>query len=313
MLMNFNFNLDLAKTETTDEGKFIEGVASTTGLDQQKEIMSAEALSDMVKSVGIPLTTSHRAEIEDTIGEVVDSRVDADGRFIIKAKIDEADPKALALYHKIESGRKCGFSVGGKITNFKPSLDKSVRRVITGVELDHIMLTRKPVNAETFAVALSKALDSMPEDDIATQDNINMEDTTNETIEKAGATLSADTKNKLKNIHAIGDGAVKGAVRDLLGADADDVLGEESPNIADGDDDDSTDDSAPLGVVAGKSDETVSDLAKSFAELKAEIIETVKAELAKSKPEPKTPEVIAKSEEPSVNSLTEALRKAIGG
>lgn len=325
--MKFNFYTDLLKAEKTDEGLFLTGVASTTGIDKQNESMSKAALESMVSTTGIiPIVTSHNAEAKDTIGEIVSHSIDAEGRYVIKARLEESDPEAMKMWNLINKGHKLGFSVGGRVLSSKPSFNKAVKRVIDKVELDHIMLTRRPVNPETYAVALTKALENMETENI--QEDV---------IEKAGAKHSAETIAALKNIHAAGDDNIKSMVSALMGDSAglaDNAPNEapeaeavgteadapkteaapeanEGPNVDDNDADDKTKDvGASIGVVAGKSLTT-----EEFDIIKASIVETVKAELAKSmKPEPKVSEPLAKAERVDpANSLSEAIRKSLGG
>ena len=318
--MNFEFYTDLLKAEKTSDGLFIEGVASTTGVDKQNESMSVAALNSMVacKSL-IPLVTSHQAEARDTIGEVVSHSIDDQGRYVIKARLEESDHEAIKMFNLINKGHKMGFSVGGRILSSKPSLNKAVKRVIDAVELDHIMLTRRPVNADTYASAFKKALDNMNED-----------------IEKAGAKHSADTVTALKGIHDAGSDEIKGMVRSMLGDDAEKALGpaesthpvqdapkdatvavediDEGSHIDAGDGDD---EGANVGVACNKPVANKSLSADEIDLIKAEIIKTLKDELAKAmKPEPKVAETLDKAEEPigtGVNSLSEAIRKSLGG
>lgn len=87
----------------------------------------------------------------------------------------------MRLLKKVKRGRaKAGFSVGGKITSDEPSPERGVRHVITGVALDHIMLTAKPANAKTFAVALAKAIEEIDADEVAKSD-ISKEETATST------------------------------------------------------------------------------------------------------------------------------------
>lgn len=325
--MNFNFDTEFLKAVKTDEGLFLEGVASTSGVDRQYETMSKAALDQFAATPGlIPIVTSHNAEAADVIGEVVDHKLDVNGNYFIKARLEDSDPTAVRMWNLINKGHKLGFSVGGRVLSYKPSFNKAVRRIIDAVSLDHIMLTRRPVQPQSYAHALTKAM--------------TMEDT--EILEKAGAKHSASTLEALGKIRDIGSEDVKALVDALLGTadgadapaenDAADVPAnppiEDAPaataqtldavadpaNIADGD---HVVADAPVNLpVAGKALS-----ADEFTLLKAEVIKTlqdeVRAEFARSViSQPKAPEVLAKSENPNPYnglSLEEAIRQAIGG
>jgi hypothetical protein len=275
--MKFQFDVELAKAERSADGKlYLEGVASTTDLDKQRERMAPSALADMAKAINIPLTDSHDNEVGNNIGTVISTQI-KNNQLIIKAEVDGDDHKAVRLWKKIESGKaKAGFSVGGKITSDKPGTDRNTRRVITGVELDHIMLTAKPANANTFAVALAKSLDELDQKDAELSD-VPPQDTLDKSqgehsmeidLAKAGATFSAATGGTLKEIHDAGDATVKAKIRALLGDNADDILGTES-NLPDGDEIEG----APAGgPVAGKSGDDTAEadrLAKEAADKEA--------------------------------------------
>lgn len=295
--MKFQFDVELAKAERSADGKlFLEGVASTTDLDSQRERMAPSALQDMAKSINIPLTDSHDNEVGNNIGTVVSTTLQ-NNQLIIKAEVDDDDPKAVRLWKKINSGKaKAGFSVGGRITSDKPGTDKGTRRIITGVELDHIMLTAKPANANTFAMALAKSLDELDQKDKElsdtppqdTLDKTQGENSMDTTLEKAGAKISAETGGALKDIYEAGDDVVKAKVRALLGDDADDVLGTES-NLPDGEVEDHT---AVDVVVAGKSDDT-----KDAATLEKEAADKEAADkLAKDAADKAAADALAKTE-----------------
>jgi len=336
--MNFKFDIDLLKAEQTDEGLFLSGVASTTGTDKQNEAMSPNALKSMVETEGIiPIVTSHNAEAKDVIGEVVSHSIDDQGRYVIKARLEEDSDDATRMFKLVQKGHKMGFSVGGRVLSASPGLNKSVKRVIDRVELDHIMLTRRPVNPQTFATAITKALDAFEEP------------MTTEQLSKAGAKFSADTLSALKDIHDAGDDNVKAKIAALLGDDAG-ILAADINASADADAGDSSDDASastepeadapanadtPMGAEGANVDDNDADdtqandvgqavnnpvadksLSKEQLDLiKAEITKTIKAELAKAvKPEPKVSEPLAKAVpfNPS-HSLSEAIRLSISG
>jgi hypothetical protein len=89
------------------------------------------------------------------IGAVTSAHVDAAaGQLIIKAELDENDTEAVRLYSKLKKNYKLGLSVGGRATVSR-GIGKSL---VQDIQLDHVMVTRRPVNTQTFAYAVSKAL-----------------------------------------------------------------------------------------------------------------------------------------------------------
>jgi hypothetical protein len=253
--LNFSFTADLTKAEEVDGKLYLAGVASDTTTDKQRERMSTSALADMAKTaVGIPLTNSHANELENAIGTVVEAKVEGD-KLAIKAEVDAEDPAAVRLFKKVQRGFKAAFSVGGKITSDRPSLEKGTQRVITGVVLDHIMLTAKPANGNSFAVALAKTFDDLDAEDARKIDTTTNGDDMEIDLTKAGAKFSAESKAKFKGIHDAGNDDTKAQVRALLGDDADEVLGAKQ------------DDSDPIGVAKRAADKAAADrLAKDAAD-----------------------------------------------
>ncbi len=247
--MNLSFTAELTKAEEVDGKLYLAGVASTTDVDKHRERMSASALADMAKTaVGVPLTNSHANELENQIGTVTEAVVEGD-KLAIKAEVDAEDPAAVRLFKKVQKGFKAAFSVGGKITSDRPALEKGTQRVITGVVLDHIMLTAKPANGNTFAVALAKTFADLDAEDARKIDNTTGDNNMEIDLTKAGAKFSADSKASLKALHDAGNDDTKAKVRAMLGDDADAVLGAKQ------------DDSDPIGIAKAAAEKAAADKA----------------------------------------------------
>jgi phage head maturation protease len=214
-MKQFNFHMTVAKAEHDDKGYFLRGVSSTTDLDKQQDVMAQSALDDMKKFVGqIPLTDSHSNELENEIGRLVDARVE-NGQFVTVFKMDEEDDHAMRLFNKIAKGSHAGFSVGGKILSTAPGLAKGVKRIIEHVELDHIALTKKPANPNTYAHCFQKALAEIESEEIMTEEIIKKEASellsdavallkteSDENLAKIGAKFSSDTLKTLSDLHS---------------------------------------------------------------------------------------------------------------
>jgi len=286
--MDFDFFASLEKAEEVDGKYFIAGIASTNDVDQQDDIISSDAIAQMAKSaVGLPIVRSHDHEGLDEFGTIIEAKaIDNNSKLYIKAELDADDSEAMRAYKKIATGKKFGFSIGGKINSVKNAMGKA-RREISSLTLRHIMLTTKPVNQFTLAQAINKALSETEEP---------MEDTN---LEKAGAMFSADNKSKLKAIHDSGDNTVKSMIRELLGSDAQEVLGNAT---------DVTSDSDPVGVADdGDAYSDPDAVAKSTQEIKAMFAEMKEAVLSELKSVSKS-ETIVESKSASDEEINEALR-----
>jgi hypothetical protein len=245
--LNLSFTAELTKAEEVDGKLYLAGVASTTDVDKHRERMSASALADMAKTaVGVPLTNSHANELDNQIGTVTEAVVEGD-KLAIKAEVDAEDPAAVRLFKKVQKGFKAAFSVGGKITSDRPALEKGTQRVITGVVLDHIMLTAKPANGNTFAVALAKTFADLDAEDARKIDNTTGDNNMEIDLTKAGAKFSAESKASLKELHDAGNDDTKAKVRAMLGDDADAVLGAKAA------------DSDPIGIAKAAADKKAAD------------------------------------------------------
>lgn len=224
--MNVTFTMPALAKIGEDGGFYLEGVASTTDLDQHKEQMSMSALQDMAKARNVRLVKDgHRDEISDHIGDLVESSLN-DGEYYTKFKMDAKDPEAMRLWNKINDGMHAGLSVGGKILSTAPG-EGMTKRFITGVELEHVALTLKPANPKTMVQAFAKTIEAMNLEDNALMETTELNKTEavdvvdvllakTEELSKEGRVLSADTKAKIKSIAE--------ALGLLIGDDEDDVV-----------------------------------------------------------------------------------------
>lgn len=157
---NFEFDLVLEKAEHRDGRMFVSGVASTTSVDLQNDAFSPNALKSMAEgALGKPLVTSHDHELGDEIGTIQKATVDG-GKLYIEGELDPDDVLAQRLFKKIQKSGRAGFSVGASLLAVKPGINKS--RILDDVRLNHVMITSKPVNRDTFCLAIKKALDKTP-------------------------------------------------------------------------------------------------------------------------------------------------------
>jgi hypothetical protein len=240
--MDFEFMTEMVKAVESEGKYYLEGVASTTDADLQNETVSDAAITKMATSaIGLDLVKSHTHEVGDVIGSISKAFA-SDGKLHITAQLDETDPEAIRYFNKIAKSKKpVGFSIGGKGRG--RMVGKS--RIIDSVELEHVMVTNRPANPNTFAVAINKAL---ADDDIKkTEEHMTLEEmladegvknhlaeevakaisvTEEEMVAKAGATFSAANKAALKGVYGAPDmSSAKAALRGMAGADADDMFG----------------------------------------------------------------------------------------
>jgi len=156
----FKFLVGLAKAVKDGNDLFVEGIASDTGLDLQGQVISVSGQEAMAKwaqtgKVVLGGEADHRhIAFDDDLGNLVDGEVKDNGEFYIRAKLDNANPRAVGLYDALESGKQLGLSVFGRVTNYD---DGGSVPVINGVELTRVMVTPSPANPRTWLENVAKA------------------------------------------------------------------------------------------------------------------------------------------------------------
>lgn len=159
----------ITKSYRGDNGEmFVEGIASSTNLDQTKEKMSPEAIKLMAaKFQGKPLNSEHQNDWDSNLGKIIESKViDSQGgpALWIKAKLNDWMSRAKDLFTGLNTGELAlGFSVeghinpGGLVKEFDPALGYSVP-VYRDIEPGAVAVTNKPANLDTFCNAVTKSL-----------------------------------------------------------------------------------------------------------------------------------------------------------
>ncbi len=162
----FSVTLPLMKSWEGGDGQMcFEGVAASTTLDRQNERMTPEAIEKMQSYGDIDLLPSHKAGALDELGTVEKCRVDND-QFRVSGVLDADNAEAQRLFQKVQSGRRYGLSVGGRVLKahweYDPEAKKQVK-YIDDVALDHIALCRpeQAANPDTYLTVLAKAADSV--------------------------------------------------------------------------------------------------------------------------------------------------------
>ena len=165
----FAVTLPLVKAWQDDEGQmWVEGVASSTSLDRQRERMTRKAIAKMQQYQGIDLLPSHHAGPLEELGTVEECWADNDS-FRLKARLDESSPQAMRLFKRLAEGRQYSLSVGGRVTkaywDFDPEAAARIRH-IDDVVLDHVAVCRpqQAANPDTYLAALAKAAELVTED-----------------------------------------------------------------------------------------------------------------------------------------------------
>ena len=156
----------------------LEGIASSTSVDWHGTEMSIEALQHMQSQfkAGVPYVPSHR---DDEWDQVFGMTVDADiergavlkdavrggpdvGHLLrVKTSVYQEDSRASRLLNLLDRGATVGWSIGGWFTDMEVitnDQDEVERMIIKGVELDHLAVTRRPSNPDSWIYSVARSV-----------------------------------------------------------------------------------------------------------------------------------------------------------
>jgi hypothetical protein len=149
----------ISKVEPQDDGTVkVEGIASSEAVDDQGEIVRAEAIRAAIPDyMRFPaLREMHQLS---AAGTTLEAEVGDDGITRIVGHV--VDPVAVS---KIKNQVYRGFSIGGQVTE----RDHTNRKVITGLKLNEISLVDRPANPEAIfdcwkAGAVTETIEGTPD------------------------------------------------------------------------------------------------------------------------------------------------------
>lgn len=163
----FPFTFYIEKASVADDlvNLDIEGIASTTNVDHDKERMSKEALYAMESTInkeGVPLRVEHQKEGDAIIGRVFKAWVDERNQLHVRARLDKSHTVSKILHDSMKQGLKMGLSVGGivkrALREFSDSTGGYVK-TFYDVALQEVSVTPRPANYDSWVVAKSIAKD----------------------------------------------------------------------------------------------------------------------------------------------------------
>lgn len=151
----FKFNIPLKKSSDKDD--FLEGIASTDGMDRDFERMSEAALYDMQREIitkGVNLFGNHEHNWENTLGVIKEATLEGT-KLKVGIQLDDPvhNPKIPLMLAKLARGIMLGLSVGGYVTKEKQEYNKELGKkikVIDGVKLYEISVVGVASNPDTF-------------------------------------------------------------------------------------------------------------------------------------------------------------------
>ncbi len=160
----FTFYIEKAIVgENPNEDYIIEGVASTTNVDHDKERMSLKSLNTMatiINEKSVPLRLEHQKDDNAIVGQVYSANVDDRNQLWIKARLDKNHPASSLLYKSLKEGVKLGLSVGGRVKKAVRELSEATGNMVKtfyDVILDEVSVTQRPANYDSWLVRKSIA------------------------------------------------------------------------------------------------------------------------------------------------------------
>jgi HK97 family phage prohead protease len=163
--------------DTASGPVLLEGYASSTSRDWHGTEMTREALDSMARQMaaGVPYVPSHMDdEWEQVMGRTVEARVEhgtimreggtgtqADGyRLAVRVELYTEHPRSQQLMQAVKRGQVVGMSIGGWFTDAEVETNENdeVERIyIKAVELDHLAVTRRPSNPDSWIAGLARS------------------------------------------------------------------------------------------------------------------------------------------------------------
>ena len=173
---------------------FITGYISTKDKDLVNDVISEEALSDMLMQINhknIKLDVEHEAWRQENpsivpVGKIVEAKRDDKGIFV-KAVLNRAHSRFKEVWDSVKSGFLDAFSIAFKTTKYVHKVVDGVKtRILNGVELLNVALTGNPVNPECkMTEVFTKSLKDMEDTKMADKVIENKDEEVQESTEEA--------------------------------------------------------------------------------------------------------------------------------
>ena len=142
---------------------YISGIVSDTSIDRDGDRFSYAALKQMEQAIneGVPLFQNHTYDISDTLGTPVRAELrgnqnNAELWAEFRLEDPEMNPNVGRLIHKLETGERLGFSIGGdggssNRFTYEMSADGNGKvRVIPGINLYEVSVVGIPSNSHSY-------------------------------------------------------------------------------------------------------------------------------------------------------------------
>jgi len=153
-------NKSLVETAFQEDGAlYLEGIASTTNVDEDGDYMTKSCLEDMKRqAIGLNVLKEHGRTLDDIVGNVSQVLESNGDNFKIKFKV--LPRYEYYILELLENDINLGLSIGAKATDYEPNDASEYGWKINKVKLYEISLVPLPANWDSFgSVKVSKELD----------------------------------------------------------------------------------------------------------------------------------------------------------
>jgi hypothetical protein len=153
--------LQKAKGTSKDDRRWIEGIASTTDLDLQNEIVQQNGIDFSYFLKHGYFNNDHKPGFENKVGQPTECRVTSKGLYV-KGYLFKNHKVADAIWELVnsleasQSDRKVGFSIQGKVL-------RRAGKTIVKCWIQDVAITASPINTNTW-LDVVKGLNALPSD-----------------------------------------------------------------------------------------------------------------------------------------------------
>lgn len=253
---NTEFKIEIPITRAkrdSDGNMWIEGVASSTALDNHGTIFSKncqegfafqiQASADTDEPIKIEVEHKGEEEPMNHIGTIREAYVTTNNELFVRAILDPANPKAVYYFNvlsnpdpKLGRPKRLGFSINGGVQEahweFKADVGKNVR-IFDRVRLKKVGIVRAPSNSDTWVEKVARSVDwnavSIKENSMAEEIKVAEETTTiatEETVVERAADEQIETAEVVVQTEEIAEVAAEETVAEAVEEVATEVVAE---------------------------------------------------------------------------------------
>ena len=146
------------KSASNDGHHYISGIISDTSVDRDGDRFTYSALKQMEQAIneGAPLFQNHNYDISDTLGTPVRAELrgnQSNAELWAEFRLEDPDynPNVKNLIHKLETGERLGFSIGGESGDTPPIRRGDVRE-LPSMNLYEVSVVGIPSNSHSYVM-----------------------------------------------------------------------------------------------------------------------------------------------------------------